>query len=173
MINWDTSTPPKPLDEIFALENGIDLEAGLGSYLFFKRYKHRIELTDAESVFETLQRIGTVIAADGFTSVFCQFLSPDSFKALCSALTEMEAPRLRDLLREAWSIYTKGKDPITLDELQTISVRRFNTSKEMDRFDRIGEEVEDELRRQYRSGTVLSAVYAKKHRDRFIPFPQT
>jgi len=92
-----------------------------------------------------------------------------SFEEICAAYTEIGAWQLRDLLREAWSIYTKGKHPIRLDELQDISMRRFNTKEKMDRFDEIGEEIATLLSNQYPEKKIWSVEYARRHRDEFIP----
>ena len=161
------------IDEILSLSNLHQAVLRLKQHCSSKLYKLNLPLTETESVFYWLSQIGGVIAGDGFISVFHQFFTPESFAKVCEALTEVGGERLRDLLQEAWSIYTKGKHPITLDDLQGISVRRFNTKEKMDRFDQIGEEVANEIAEQYGNGKVWSVEYAKLHRDDFQPIERS
>ena len=164
--------PPKPLDEIFKIMGPGVFEHELSRHCLFKKVRFSQPLTEAEDVFDKLQGIGGTIAGDGFVSVFHQSLTPESFARICDAITEVGSIRLRDLLREAWSIYTKDKQAITLEELQAIPVRRFNTRENMDHFDRIGEEVAAEIRNQYQADNVCSVNYARLHRSEFIPIQE-
>ena len=134
--------------------------------------KHEQVLTHAEQVFYSVARMGGYIAGDGFSSIFHQIFTPVSFALTCDALTEVGGIKLRDLLCEAWSIYTKGNESITASELRAISLRRFNTRELMDRFDAIGEEVMKDYEEQHATGKVWSVEYAKLHRDEFEPIKQ-
>lgn len=163
---------PKQLDQIFEVGNPTDMAFELRRHCSAKELEHKLPLTKVEQVFDSLVRMGGYIAGDGFNSIFHQILTPDSFRKICDALTEVGGIKLRDLLLEAWSIYTKGKEPITVDELRSISVRRFNTRELMDRFEAIGEEVVKEMHEQHATGKVWSVEYAKLHRDEFEPIRQ-
>lgn len=169
MTDWTKFPPALPLEQIFSIENQAKFDHELGNHCFLKSARYSQGLTPSEFVFTTLSSIGGYIAGDGFNSIFHQILTPDSFGKICDALTEVGGIKLRDLLREAWSIYTKGKEPITVDELRSISVRRFNTRELMDRFEAIGEEVVKEIHEQHATGKVWSVEYAKRHRDDFEP----
>jgi hypothetical protein len=120
-FNKQALRPAKPLDEIFAIPKPVLLAHELNAHCLQKLYGVEQPLTEAERIYFALSRIGSVIVGDGFISLFVQFFTPDSFREICDALTEVGASKLRDLLREAWSIYTKDRAPITLDELQSIS----------------------------------------------------
>ncbi len=127
------------------------------------------QLYSAEQTFCSLCEMGRSIVNDGFVSAFHQFFTPESFTRICEVLAEVNASTLRKLLLEAWSIYTKDKTPITVQELQSIPVRRFNTKEKMERFDEIGDKVISELEKQYQRGKIWSVEYAKRHRDEFTP----
>lgn len=163
---------PKPLHTIFTMSNPSELAFELKLHCFAKEVECNQPLTKAEHVFDSLVRMGGYIAGDGFRSVYHQIFTPESFETICDALTEVGGIKLRDLLREAWSIYTQGKDPITVDELRAISVRRFNTRELMERFDTIGGEVMKDIEEQYAAGKVWSVEYAKLHRDEFEPIKE-
>lgn len=162
-------TEHKSLDQIFSIPSASDLAFELRHYLAAKRNKHQQPLNAVEQLFDSMVRMGGEIAGDGFICLFHEVYGPEYFAKLCDALTEAGGIKLRDLLREAWSIYTKGKEPITVDELRSISVRRFNTRELMDRFEAIGEEVVKEIHEQHATGKVWSVEYAKRHRDDFEP----
>lgn len=157
----------KSLDSIFAIANSTEMAFELRRYCAAKERKQ--PLTRAEHIFDCLARFGGRIAGDGFVSLFHEFFSPKSFSDFCDALEEIGAIKLRNLFCEAWSIYTKDKQQISVDELQSISVRRFNTKDNMNRFDQIGEEVVAEIQAQYTNGKIWSVEYAKLHRDQFEP----
>lgn len=159
----------KSLDEIYKNPNPRMLEYELRKYVASKELDYKQKLTEAESVFDEIVRMGGRIACDGFVSLYNQSLTPESFTKVCNALTEVGGIRLRDLLHEAWSIYTNDKHAVTLDELRRIPSRRFNTKQKMDRFDQIGEEVIKEFEQELVTGKVWSVEYAKLHRDEFEP----
>ncbi len=163
---------PKPLDTIFAISNPSAIAFELELHCFAIEVEHKQVLTPTEQVFDSLVRMGGYIARDGFRSIYHQILTPESFAVVCNALTEVGGIKLRDLLSEAWSIYTKGNESITISELRAISVRRFNTRELMDRFDAIGEEVMKDYREQHAAGKLWSVEYAKLHRDEFEPIKQ-
>jgi hypothetical protein len=157
---------PKSLEAIFANSNPARLAFELTRHCHEKRRDNQ-PLGNAEQTFCWLSDMGSRIVSDGFDSIFKQYFSPQSFLRVCDALKEAGALSLRKLLLEAWSIYTKSKDEISVDDLQAIDVRHFNTQQEMDRFDQIGEKVIAELEGQYERGKVWSVEYAKRHRCEF------
>ena len=161
--------PAKPLAEIFEIQNPHLFLFELKGHISNKMYVTHQQLTNAEQVFEWLAGIGSAIVGEGFISLFDQYLTPINFPVICDALSKMGGVRLRDLLSEAWSIYTRGKEPITMDDFLSISVRRFNTRELMDRFDQIGDEVMKDIEHQYAVGKVWAIEYAKLHRDEFEP----
>ena len=126
-------TPPKPmsLDEIFAIEDPSRFIIELDRHCYEKERINQ-PLSDAEQTFAWLMRMDGRIVADGFDSIFLQYFSPQSFVRVCEALEEVGASALRELLQKAWSIYAKDNPKISLEELQSIDVRRFNTRKMMD-----------------------------------------
>ncbi len=162
----------KSLDSVFKIKDNNKFGDELRRYCAAKKREFKQPLTEAESVFNDLVRFGGLIAGDGFISIFNQFFTPASFSKVCDALTEVGGLKLRDLLREAWSIYTKDRDPITVEQLQSISVRRFNSKERMDRFDEIGLEVEAEIQRQYETDNIYCAMYARLHRAEFSPIAE-
>jgi Domain of unknown function (DUF4375) len=159
----------KSIEQIFEQTNTSDIAFDLRHYLSVRRFSNTPPPTQAELVCYGLVRMGGEIASDGFICLFHEVYGPEYFSKICNALTEVGGTKLRDLLREAWSIYTKGKDPITVSELRAISVRRFNTRELMDRFDAIGDEVEKEIHDQHATGKFWSVEYAKLHRHEFEP----
>lgn len=172
MTDWTQFPPALPLEQIFQIKNPSKLEHELGNHCFMKKRRFSQSLTSAEEMFQGLARMGDEIAGDGFICLFHEVYGPEYFAKICDALTEAGGIKLRDLLREAWAIYTKGKEPITVDELRAISVRRFNNRELMDRFDAIGEEVMKDIQEQHASGKVWSVEYAKLHRNEFEPIKQ-
>ncbi|MHA3771739.1 DMP19 family protein [Verrucomicrobiota bacterium sgz303538] len=171
-MNQNSFPQLKELSAIFAITDPVKFAVEL---LFHCHEKQRIAqpLSNAEQTFCWLREMGRTIANDGFVSVFHEFFTPDSFARICDALAEVGASKLRELLREAWSIYTKDKHPITQEELQSISVRRFNTKEKVDLFNEIGEEVLSELETQYQRGKVWAVEYAKRHHSEFTPVEKT
>lgn len=169
MIDWTKFPPPLQLEAIFAFESNAKIGHELGHHCFIKKVRFAQSLTETEDVFVRLERIGSNIAGDGFSSIFHEVFTPEYFSIVCDVLTEVGGLKLRDLLREAWDIYTKGKSPISAEELRAISVRRFNSIEKMNRFDQIGEELVSEIQAQYTNEKVWSVEYAKLHRDGFEP----
>lgn len=167
MIDWTQFPPPLPLEKIFMLESQARIGHELGNYCFFKKVRFARALTEAEATFECMERMGSIIASDGFLSLFHQEFTAESYAVVYDALTEVGGLKLRDLLCDAWDIYTNGKAPISTSELRSISVRRFNTREKMDLFNQIGEEVVAEIQTQYRCEKVWSVEYAKLHRAEF------
>ncbi|MHA3771737.1 hypothetical protein ACXR0O_09405 [Verrucomicrobiota bacterium sgz303538] len=159
---------PKALDVIFAETNPVGVLFELTLHCHEKERNNQ-PLSDAEQNFCWLSEMGSSIVGEGFVSIYNQFFTPHSFTRICDVLEEVEGLKLRELLREAWSIYTKDKHPITQEELQSISVRRFNTREKMNRFDEIGDEVVSELENQLPRGKVWAVEYAKRHRSEFTP----
>ena len=163
----------KSLEEIFGIEEPSALGHELKRYLSNKQYEAKQPLTEPERIFYALERIGGEIVSDGFICLFNELWGPEFFAKLCAALTEVGGLKLRDLLLEAWEIYTQGKKEITVDELQSINISSFNTEEKMDRFDQIGDEVMEEIQQQYDHGKRWSVEYAKKHRDQFKPIEKS
>lgn len=163
---------PKALDTIFSEENPVRLLFELTLHCHEKERNDQ-PLSQAEQNFCWLSDMGCSIVSEGFVSVYHQFFTPSSFTRICDVLEEVGALELRQLLREAWSIYTKDKYPLTQEELQSISVRRFNSKEKMERFDEIGDEVVSEVEKQLERGKVWAVEYAKRHRDEFTPIDRS
>jgi len=104
-----------------------------------------------------------------FISVFNQSLTPDSFEEICAAYTEIAHGNCAICFAKRGRFIPRASHPIWLDELQDISMRRFNTKEKMDRFDEIGEEIATLLSNQYPEKKIWSVEYARRHRDEFIP----
>jgi hypothetical protein len=169
MIDWTKFPPPILPREIFKMKSDAKIEHELGNHCFMKKIRFSQNLTDTEAIFDCMKHIGSNIMGDGFLSLFHEIFTPEDFKKVCDAFTEVGGLKLRDLLCEAWGIYTKGKSFISAEELRAIPVRRFNTKEMMDRFDQIGDEVVAELQAQYPNNKVWSVEYAKLHRGEFKP----
>jgi hypothetical protein len=157
---------PKDLEAIFATADAAMMSHALDIHIN-EKLRNGQGLTDAEQVFSGIRDMGRSLVNDGFVSLFHERFSPSSYHLMCDGIGEAGAPDLKQLLLEAWSIFTQGKSPISVEELRRIPVRHFNTAEKMRRFDEIGIEVKKSLEKQSQTRTVWSVEYAKRHRTAF------